>query len=173
MAISLFLQENFLLPKLGRIFLKPVKLEAMLETITRNKGFQGQAESLRASSAIVGILTSPNVGADPKSSVENGQGPLFHWCCETPPGMGTPPLPQAAPRPDHLFRGEIPAFLQANSGKYNLHFRVKSLRIRKITSLGFNPPPAASSPSQGNKTLTQPSGTNTCSAPSKQRKGKK
>lgn len=67
MAISLFLQENFLLPKLGGIFLKPVKLEAMLETIARNKAFQGQSECLRAPSAIVGILTSPNVGVHPKS----------------------------------------------------------------------------------------------------------
>lgn len=42
MAISLFLRENFLLPKLGRIILKAVKLEAVLETIRRNKAFQGQ-----------------------------------------------------------------------------------------------------------------------------------
>lgn len=56
MVISLFLQENFLLPKLGRIFLKPVELEAMLEIITRNKAFQGQTECLRVSSGITGIL---------------------------------------------------------------------------------------------------------------------
>lgn len=61
MVISLFLQESFLLPELGSIFVKNVKLEVMLRIIRINKACQGKLQWLRITSKVVCMFTSTNI----------------------------------------------------------------------------------------------------------------